>query len=125
MSGVFDGATVTTWNSLFWSETLPAGSSITIATRSGNTLVPGGGWSSFSTELVNSGGSTIMSPPNRYFQYRATLNGGISSAATPALADLTILYNSPTTANLSDLSIVPGSGGNNIWAVGSGGVILN
>ena len=126
LSRILDAGASATWNSLYWTEVLTSGASITIATRTGNTPLPDGTWSSFSAELTNSTSSTITSPsPRRYLQYRATLNRGPVGTETPKLADITILYDNPTTQTMHDLSVVPGSNGNNIWAVGNNGTLLN
>ncbi|MDA2936198.1 hypothetical protein MYX06_03195 [Patescibacteria group bacterium AH-259-L05] len=123
LSRIFDSSdTNTSWDQAYWTEVLPSGSDLTIATRTGNTSTPDETWSAFSAELTDSDSSTISSPDGRYFQYRATLIRGDSASATPQLDDITIIYNAPTTKNLNDISIVSSS---NIWAVGNSGKVLH
>lgn len=121
-SRVFDGTLVgTVWNTAYWTETLPAGADVTIATRSGPTPTPDGSWSAFSTELTNATASLILSPANRYLQYRATLTRGSSPTQTPSLDDITLVYNSPTIESLEGVSIVSVT---DAWAVGRTGDIV-
>jgi predicted GH43/DUF377 family glycosyl hydrolase len=73
-SYVFDsGADSTTWNSISWTESLPQGTNITVATRGGKTSTPDASWSPWSAEVWDETGSVIGSPANRYFQYRVRL----------------------------------------------------
>ena len=123
LSRIFDGgSSTTTWTGLAWTQTLPSGSSITVATRSGNTPTPDGTWSSFSAELSNNVDSEITSPAGRYFQYRLTMTRGTNPLQTPSFHDITIVYNAATTENLNDLSAVSST---DIWAVGNGGKIIH
>jgi len=122
-SRIFDGgSSTTTWDSLYWTEILPTGSNITIATRTGNTPSPDGTWSSWSSELTNADSSSISSPNRRYFQYRASLTRGSSGNETPSLDDIAIIYNSAVSQTMRAISIVSQS---DIWAVGSSGKILH
>ncbi len=122
-SRIFDGgSSTTTWNSLYWTDVLPAGSDVTIATRTGNTPTPDGSWSSWSSELTNSQSSSISSPDGRYFQYRASLTRGNLPTETPSFDEITIIYNSAVSQTIRGISVVSPS---DIWAVGSGGKILH
>jgi hypothetical protein len=76
------------WGALTPTATTPAGTAITIKTRSGNSPTPADGtWSSFQ-DLV---GGQIQSPIGRYIQYEATLTG--SAQTTPSLDRVDIAYN--------------------------------
>jgi hypothetical protein len=66
-SSVLDAGRNVNWGAINWTAILPAGTSIVIETRTGNTAVPDGSWSDWST--VSNGG-TISSPSSRYLQYR-------------------------------------------------------
>jgi hypothetical protein len=121
-SQVFDsGDTATVWSSIFWTETLPSGGDVTLATRTGNTPTPDVSWSLFTAERTDSLGEDITSPDGRYIQYRATFTRGPSPLATPKVDDVAILYNAVTTQNINDLSVISAS---NIWAVGNTGTIF-
>jgi predicted GH43/DUF377 family glycosyl hydrolase len=104
-SSVFDsGANGTIWNSINWTKSLPSGTNITIATRSGDTPTPDASWSTWSAEIWNETGSTIASPASRYIQYRATFLTA-DRDATPILSHVNINYtladtNPPTITDL-------------------------
>jgi hypothetical protein len=76
-----NGATIT-----FNGTTSPT-TFITIETRTGNTAIPDGSWSSWS--LLS--GNQISSPSNRYFQVRAELDTS-NASVTPVLDDYQIDY---------------------------------
>ena len=75
---------VSRWGKLRWEAALAEGTSITFATRSGNTKKPDNTWSEWSEELTNSEGDQITSPSARYIQWRAKLTASDSSL-TPVL----------------------------------------
>ncbi len=89
ISEVHDAGIVATWGNIRWQASTPAESSITIATRSGNTKTANDGWSAWSVEHADSGGSPMASPKARYFQWRATLHGPTQS---PLLHSVTVPY---------------------------------
>jgi len=91
-STIFDsGANNTIWNSINWTEYLPAGTNITLATKTGNTSTPDASWSPWSAEVWNEVGSAIQSPIARYIQYRATLTT-INRNVTPILSEVNINF---------------------------------
>jgi predicted GH43/DUF377 family glycosyl hydrolase len=106
-SSVFDsGADGTIWNSINWTESLPSGTNITIATRSGDTPTPDTSWSLWGSEIWAETGSIIASPASRYIQYRATLVTA-DRDATPILSHVNINYtladtNMPTISDLTE-----------------------
>jgi hypothetical protein len=64
----------TALKSISWNESLPAGTDITIQTRTGDTLNPDDGtWSTWSDTLTDPLGSTITSPAARFMQYRVNM----------------------------------------------------
>ncbi len=70
LSRVFDSGGSTEWGPATWTSTTPAGTTLAIATRTGNTATPDGTWTAF-IALSGSGGDV---PGNsRYLQYRAEL----------------------------------------------------
>jgi hypothetical protein len=71
-----------------WNATLPAGTSMTVETRTGDTASPDATWSDWST--VDSSGK-ITSPAGRYIVYRITLSTADASVS-PTVFDLTLNY---------------------------------
>lgn len=84
-------STLTEWDTLYWSEALPAFTDLTIAVRVGNTAVPDGSWTSWSTEYSDPNG-TELNLTGQYAQYRLTLYSS-DVTATPSAEDITITYN--------------------------------
>lgn len=70
-----DTGGVSQWGRLSWRGTSGEGSAIQVETRSGNTYRPDASWSDWSDPLSDGSGSTVMSPPARFLQWRATLAG--------------------------------------------------
>ncbi|UCG70096.1 MAG: hypothetical protein JSV09_03525 [Thermoplasmata archaeon] len=103
-SSVFDsGVNGTIWNSINWTENLPAKTNITVATRTGDVPVPDGSWSTWSPEMWDETSLPITSPRSRYIQYRATLYTS-SRYVTPTLSEVSINY-SYNTAQPPTLSL--------------------
>ncbi len=121
LSRVFDGGAGVNWNSLYWTETLPVGADITIATRTGATPIPDITWSAFSAEMTDEQSSVITSPDVRYIQYRTTFTRAANPTDTPVFADITLVYNAVTGQRLNGIDIVAA---NDIWAVGHNGTII-
>jgi len=91
-SSVLDTDSITSeFGLISWTETLPTGTDITLATRSGNVATPDGSWSAWSAELTENTGATVPSSDARYIQYRASLST-TDTAATPELHDVTVTY---------------------------------
>jgi hypothetical protein len=85
---VFDAARVVTWGLASWTASVPAGTTLTVETRSGNTATPDGSWSAW---VAVGNGQAVSSPPARYFQYRVRLTS-TSTSLTPVLYDITFLW---------------------------------
>ncbi len=99
-SAVVDTAGAASYGNATWSSTVPTGTTLTIATRTGNVAIPDGTWSSWSDELSNSAGSAITSPAARYIQYRGTF-GATNTALTASLKNITVAYTAyPTSGEL-------------------------
>ena len=81
------------WGELSWKADTPGDASVVLRTRSGNTAVPGDSWSEWST-VVGEGEGKIVSPPARFLQWRAELEGG---GDVPVLRRVSVAY---TTENL-------------------------
>jgi len=85
-SRVLDAGQGTDWGSLGWSADIPSGTGIELSVRTGDTPVPDGSWSAFTT-VANSGDQV---PGNsRYVQYRAALTTGDPSK-TPTLEEVVL-----------------------------------
>jgi hypothetical protein len=87
-SAVFDAVRLVTWGSASWTADVPAGTSLIVETRSGNTATPDDSWSAW-TAVAN--GQTVTSPAARYFQYRLKLTS-TSASLTPVVSDITFLW---------------------------------
>jgi hypothetical protein len=88
LSSVFDASRTATWGTASWIANLPAGTTLIVEARSGNTATPDGSWSSWSA--VTNGG-TIASPTGRYLQYRVRLTTTVPDA-TPELSEILISW---------------------------------
>jgi hypothetical protein len=84
-SRVFDGGAVAAWGQTTWSASLPAGTSLVVSVRTGNTATPDGTWTAFTP--IASGASVGAS--SRYLQYRVDLSTSDTSR-TPVFSDITI-----------------------------------
>ena len=72
-SAIYDAGAPTHWGTLNWRAQTPAGSQVSIQTRSGDVVPPDASWSDWSTAYASANGSQVLSPASRYLQYRATL----------------------------------------------------
>ena len=88
-SDVRDARMVATWGTLSWRATVPAGATVELRTRSGNTRTPDEAWSTWSDPYPNANGSPIASPKARYLQWRAVLTGKGNS---PVVTSITAAY---------------------------------
>ena len=73
-SPVFDAGGIARWGKLRWQGENGAGS-ITLRTRSGNSLRPDTTWSDWSAPTREASGTQIASPNARYLQFEAELSG--------------------------------------------------
>jgi sugar lactone lactonase YvrE len=89
-SDVRDAQSVATWGAVKWQGTIPAGTGVEIATRSGNTRTPDETWSEWSRAYADATGSPIVSPRARYLQWRAVLTA--TREASPILTSVTAAY---------------------------------
>ncbi len=90
-SRVFDAGRTAQWGALSWSASTPAGTSLTLSVRTGDTATPDESWSAFNP-IASSGGE--IPGPSRYIQYRAQLSTS-DQASTPTLSDVSITYSTP------------------------------
>src|SRR5439155_22075734 len=96
LSRVLDAGGSATWADATWSAGLPAGTSLALSVRLGNTAAPDGTWTDF-LPLANSGAA--IGRTARYLQYRADL-ATTSPGQSPALQAVTFEYrpNTPPAA---------------------------
>jgi uncharacterized protein (DUF2345 family) len=86
LSRVFDGGGALNWDIVTWTSDTPAGTSLIVSVRQGNTAIPDASWSPF---VALSGPGTAIGGTSRYLQYRVQLST-TDLSQTPALRDITI-----------------------------------
>jgi hypothetical protein len=97
-SPVLDAGQISRFGKVQLLGTLPAGSKLTISTRSGNveeTTAPG--WSKWSDEIPAAEFTQIASPSARFFQYRLTFSSD-AGQATPVVEEVNVAYQVPNLA---------------------------
>ncbi len=88
-STTYNAKAISRWGKLSWEEGLPEGTSISFATRTGNTEKPDNTWSDWSEALTMSEESQITSPPAQYIQWRAKLTTS-NASVTPVLKKVSV-----------------------------------
>jgi hypothetical protein len=88
-STVRDAQQVSDWGTLSWRATIPAGATVQVFTRSGNTSTPDDTWSTWAGPYQKVEGDEITSPNARYLQWKAVLAG---KQASPVLTSVTAAY---------------------------------
>jgi hypothetical protein len=89
VSEVLDAKGPSRWGEISWSADLPAGTTVSVATRSGNSSEPDETWSPWSTELTGPAG--VVSPAGRFLQYRLTL-ATVRAEHSPLVRRVTVRY---------------------------------
>lgn len=89
-SPVKDTKFVSRWGVLAWRADVPAGSTLELFTRAGNSDRPDRTWSEWAGPYRNPNGSPILSPPARYTQWKAVFRA--SGTTAPTLDDVTVSY---------------------------------
>jgi hypothetical protein len=89
-SPVHDAGSPARWGSVSWRAVMPAGTSLSFRTRTGNSARPDRTWSEWSEPLGNSAAARVSSPNARFIQWKAEFSG--SHGATPALDNVTVAY---------------------------------
>jgi len=74
------------WGKIRWSADIPVGTIISMQTR---TSFDNSSWSDWSVEYTAPAGETIVSPPERYLQYKANLKT-TTATLTPELVNVTV-----------------------------------
>ena len=88
-SAVHNAQSLSRWGKLSWEAEVEEGTSITFATRSGNTRKPDDTWNKWSEELTIPEGSQIPNADGQYIQWRAKFTT-TDPAKTPALKKVTL-----------------------------------
>src|SRR5262249_23454247 len=100
-SRIFDAASPVDWHSIQWRGSTPAGTSVGISVRGGNTPTPDATWTNF-TPMVSGGPITLHS---QFIQYRAVF-ASADPDLTPSLDDIVITTGHAPVAN-ADSAVVP------------------
>lgn len=100
---VHDAGGVALWGRIAWQLDDPGGGSISMRTRTGNSLRPDKTWSDWSAPLTDFSGAKIPSPNARYIQWKAEFAG--SQGKTPAVSNVIVAYlpqnNPPVIRNIT------------------------
>lgn len=90
LSEVLDTKIQSKWGAMTWKADTPAGTSVSVAVRSGNVAEPDDTWSPWSIEQT-APGTKANAPLGRYLQYRVTLTSD-NPKATPEFRQLALRY---------------------------------
>jgi len=113
VSKAMDARQIAKWGTMQIAGQAPAGTRVTIATRSGNVSQPDDKtWSSWSREMpLQSGFLSIGAPSGRFLQYRLTLSTR-SAKATPKVSGVQIVYQVGNLApTLAGVNVTPSEKG--------------
>jgi hypothetical protein len=91
ISEPLDAKIISRWGALRWKTEIPEGTSVSIATRTGNVAEPDETWSDWSSETTHPEQASVTSPTARFLQYRITLETS-NAAVTPSVHGLSIRY---------------------------------
>lgn len=90
LSPALDTRTVSTWGRITWEAELPAGATLQLQTRSGNTAEPNSTWSDWSP-FYQKKDEQVLSPKARFLQVKAVFKAQ-SGQASPAMSSLGVFY---------------------------------
>lgn len=90
-SEIKDTGTPSSWGRITWKGETPAGTGMTLSTRSGNTKTPDDTWSSWSSAGNVPSGQQIGSPKGRFIQWKADLNTS-NSSISPVLRSVRVAF---------------------------------
>jgi Two component regulator propeller len=91
LSEVLDTKIQSKWGAMTWRSDTPAGTSISVAVRSGNVAEPDDTWSAWSAEQSRVDEAKAKAPLGRYLQYRVTL-ASENPKATPEFRQFALRY---------------------------------
>lgn len=99
-SAVIDTGTNTLmWHQIQWKEDVPTATDLTLQTRTGASDTPDATWSEWSPPYVVNSGEAILSPVNRYLQYRANFTSDFTRTRSPMLNDVVIKADATVSAS--------------------------
>jgi hypothetical protein len=102
-SRVLDAGSIVSWSTADWTAVIPAGTTLGVSARFGDTPIPDAGWSSYAA--LSTGGPLTAS--SRYVQYRAAMTS--AGPDTPVLRDITFAVAAPPdgspTVSIDDVSV--------------------
>jgi hypothetical protein len=87
-STIFDATRAANWSTVTWSASVPAGTTLTVQVRYGNTATPDSTWSAWTS--VSNGGS-VSAGSARYVQYRVILTTS-NPTLTPVLNSINFTW---------------------------------
>jgi hypothetical protein len=90
-SDIKDTGTPSTWGRISWKGEMPAGTTIQLSTRSGNTNTPDDTWSIWAAAGTDPNGQQITSPKGRFIQWKADLSTS-NSQSSPVLRSVRVAY---------------------------------
>jgi len=95
-SGTFDAKVrdakmISRWGRAAWDGTFPAGTRVTLQTRSGNVAQPDATWSDWSPPLTVASGAPVTSPAARFLQFRLSLST-TQPKVTPEVTAVKVYY---------------------------------
>jgi hypothetical protein len=91
LSDVLDAKIISKWGALRWEGETPEGTTVSVATRSGNVAEPDDTWSDWSAEQTDAEQATNAAPAARFLQYRVTM-ATTNPTKTPAVRAVTLRY---------------------------------
>lgn len=90
LSSVLDTKTISSWGKVIWEAELPAGTTLQLQTRTGNSFEPGKTWSDWSPPYQKSE-EQVLSPKARYIQMRILFRSQ-SGKVSPQLQKVSLFY---------------------------------
>ena len=112
-SEVFDTRLFAKWGRVSWKNQTPEGTSVTLATRSGNVDDPSRNWSSWSHPYRIKAGEPADSPGARFLQWKVTLASN-DGKRTPIVDEVEIAYLPKNVAPIvEEVEATPGGYRNN------------
>ncbi len=90
VSSVKDAEAPSAWGQASWEGSFPAGTSVQLQTRCGNTPRPDATWSDWSAPLTHASGEAIRAERARFLQLRVRLGG--KDGATPTVESIAAAY---------------------------------
>ena len=107
LSRVIDAGSLASWGNVSWDSSVPAGTTLQISVRRGNTPTPDGTWTAFSPIAAP---NTPVGGQSRYLQYQTAMTS-TSANVTPLLRAITFDLVSSSGVSIDDVSVTEGNTG--------------